>query len=93
MGRTFEQVPNKKLNTKSSTEAEIGGVSDYLSNIIWARVLLEDQGFTIEENILFQDIQSTIKMEEKGKVSSGQKNKHMENIYFWIKGRLQYEGA
>ena len=92
MVRTFEQVPKKKLNTKSSTKAKIVGVSDSIPNVIWARVFLEAQGFTIEENILFQDNQSAIKIEENGKSSSGQKTKHMDNRYFWIKDRLQYEG-
>ena len=37
-----------QLNSSYSTEAEIIGVSDYLLNVIWARMLLEDQGFTTE---------------------------------------------
>ena len=53
---------------------------------------MEAQGFTIEEKILFQDNQSEIEIEDNGKASSGQKIKHMDNRYFWIKDRLQYEG-
>jgi hypothetical protein len=34
----------QKLNTKSSTEAEVVGSSDYLPNIIWARMILAKQG-------------------------------------------------
>ena len=60
--RNFEQVPKKKLNTKSSTESEIVGVSNYLPNFIWAKMFLDDQGFIIEENILFQDNQIPIKI-------------------------------
>jgi hypothetical protein len=32
---------NQKLNTKSSTEAELVGASDYLPYLIWAKKLLE----------------------------------------------------
>ena len=79
------------MNTKSSTEAEIVGVSNYLLNVIWKRMFFGAQGFTIKENILFQDNQSAIKIEENGKSSSGQKAKHVDNRYFWIKDRLQSE--
>ena len=47
MGRTFEQE-EKKLNAKSSTEAEIVGVRNYLPSVIRERMLLEAQEFTIK---------------------------------------------
>ena len=47
--------------------------------------------FTIKKNVLYQDNESAIKIEDNGKTSSGQKTKHMDNKYFWIKDRLQYE--
>ena len=62
-GILLSKRQKKKLNTKSSTEAKIIEVSNYLPNFIWARMFLEAQGFTIEENIIFQDIQSAIKIE------------------------------
>jgi hypothetical protein len=82
----------QKLNTKSSTEGEIVGVSDYMPNMIWARMFLEAQGFDMEESVLYQDNQSVIKIEKNGKQSSGPRTKHMDNRYFWIKDRLQSEG-
>ena len=90
-GVLLSKSQKQKLNTKSSTEGEIVGVSDYLPNIIWARMFLGEQGFEITENILYQDNQSAIKIEENGKRSSGQKTKHMDNRYFWIKDRLNSE--
>ena len=80
------------MNKTSSTEAKIVGVIDYLQNIIWARIFLEAQVFIIDENILFQDNQSAIKIEDKRKGYSGQKTKHMDNRYFWIKDMLQSQG-
>jgi hypothetical protein len=91
-GVLLSKCQKQKLNTKSSTESEIVGVSDYLPNVIWARMFLEGQGFSIKENILYQDNQSSIKIEKNGKKSSGQKTKHMDNRYFWIKDRLESEG-
>ena len=55
-------------------------------------MFLEAQGFLIEENITYQDNQSSMKILKNGKRSSGQKTKHMDNRYFWIKDRLESEG-
>ncbi len=40
----------QKLNTKSSTEAELVGASDFLPNSLWVRMFLVGQGYKIEEN-------------------------------------------
>ena len=90
-GVLLTKCQKQKLNTKSSTEGEIVGVSDYLPNIIWARMFLEAQGYTLKENILHQDNMSAIQIERNGKRSSGKQTKHMDNRYFWIKDRLESE--
>jgi len=92
IGAMSTKCQKQKLNVKSSTEGEIVGVSDYLPNMIWVRMFLEAQGYTLDENILFQDNQSAMKIELNGRKSSGKKTKHMDNRYFWIKDRLQSEG-
>ena len=56
----------QKINTKSSTEAEVVGSSDYLSNTIWVRVFLAEQGYKLTENIFYQDNQSAIRLEKNG---------------------------
>ena len=60
---------NQKLNTKSSTEAELVGASDYLPNALWVKMFLEAQGYKIEHNFLEQDNESAIKLETNGKRS------------------------
>ena len=82
-GVLLSKSQKQKLSTKSSTKGEKVGVSDYLPNVIWARMFLNEQGFEIEENILYQDNQSAIKIEENGKRSSEQKNKHMDISFFY----------
>ena len=52
-GILLSKFQKQKLKTESSTEAEIVGVRNYLSNVIWARMYLEAQGIVIEENIIF----------------------------------------
>jgi hypothetical protein len=43
----------QKINTKSSTEAEIVGVDDLLAYIFWARYFLQGQGYKMEPSILY----------------------------------------
>jgi hypothetical protein len=90
-GVLLTKCQKQKLNTKSSTEGEIVGVSDYLPNMIWARMFLEAQGTILKENILYQDNQSAIKIEKNGKASGGQRTKHMDARYFFIKDRIESE--
>jgi len=90
-GVLLTMCQKQKLNVKSSTEGETVGASDYLPNMIWARMFLEEQGFSLEENILYQDNQSAMKLELNGRMSCGKKTKHMDNRYFWIKDRVKTE--
>jgi hypothetical protein len=82
----------QKLNTKSSTEAELVGASDYLPNTIWVKLFLEAQGYTIAENFLEQDNESAIKLEKNGRLSAGQRSRHIDIRFFWIKDRVLSDG-
>jgi hypothetical protein len=44
-----------KINTKSSTEAELVGVYDSLGYILWARYFMVEQGYNMEPSLLYQD--------------------------------------
>ena len=81
----------QKINTKSSTEAEVVGASDYLPNMLWAKNFLEAQSLSLEHNrIVFnQDNESAIKLESNGRASAGQQSKHIDNRYFWITDRIK----
>jgi hypothetical protein len=81
----------QKLNTKSSTEAELVGASDYLPNTIWVKNFMQAQGYDITENIFEQDNESAIKLEKNGRMSAGPKSRHIDIRFFWIKDRVQKE--
>ena len=82
----------QKLNTKSSTEAEFVGASDYLPNTLWVKMFLEAQGYKIQESFFEQDNESAIKLEKNGRISAGPKSRHINIRYFWIKDRSVDEG-
>ena len=54
----------QKLHTKSSTEAELVGTSDYLAWTLWAKRFLEEQGFICHEIFFYQDNESAIKLKK-----------------------------
>ena len=87
IGGLVQKSTKHKLNTKSSTEAELVGASDYLPNVIWVKMFMEAQGYMIEESILEQDNESAIKLERNGRSSAGPKSRHVNIRYFWIKDR------
>ena len=79
----------QKLNTKSSTEAEVVGASDYLPNTLWIQMFLAAQGYELESNFFEQDNESAMKLEKNGRMSAGQKSRHIDIRYFWIKDRTE----
>ena len=81
----------QQLNTKSSTEAELVGVSDYLPNILWVKMFLESQGYDLGENYLEQDNESAIKLETNGRMSAGPQSRHINIRHFWIKDHMEQE--
>jgi hypothetical protein len=50
-GTIMSKSSKQKLNTKSSTKAELVGASDYLPYAIWAKKFLDHQGYTMRENL------------------------------------------
>ena len=76
----------QKLNTKSSTEAKLVGVSEYLPYHIWLVNFLQHQGYNIKNKILYQDNQSAIKMEKNGRNSCTGNSRHID-VSFFYKGQ------
>jgi hypothetical protein len=74
----------QKVNTRSSTEAELVGVDDCIGPIIWTRRFLEHQGYDVKDNVLLQDNQSAIRLEENGRASAGKRSRHMNIRYFFV---------
>ena len=69
-GSIYSLSTKQKINTRSSTKAELVWVNDAMSLIIWTRNFLEDQGFSIKDNVVFQDNESTMLLEHNGRASS-----------------------
>ena len=79
----------QKLNTKSSTEAELIGADNAMPQMLWTRYFLEEQGYEINNNILYQDNMSTILLENNRKKSITKTTKHINVRYYFIKDRVE----
>ena len=88
-GTLSNKSSTQKLNTKSSTEAELVGLSEYLPYDIWMKNFLESQGYEVKENIIYQDNQSAMKMEKNGRNSCTGNSRHVSIRYFFVKDRVE----
>ena len=82
----------QRINTGSSTEGEVVGVSDYAPNTIWLLKFLSAQGHNPKMSILHQDNESAIKLLKHGKKSSSRRTRHIDIRLFNIKDKLSEEG-
>jgi hypothetical protein len=88
-GTPMSMSRKQKLNTRSSTEAELVGPDDLSTLILWTRLFMEAQGYEIEKNILYQDNKSTILLEENGKKSSSKRTRALNIRYFFLTDQIQ----
>ena len=58
-GCFYSSSKKQKVNSRSSTEAELVGVNDMIPMVLWTRLFLQGQGFEINRNIVYQDNTST----------------------------------
>jgi hypothetical protein len=89
IGSIYSMSRKQKLNTTSSTEAEIVGVHDAMSQIIWFRHFIIAQEVKIYRNILFQDNRSAILLHRNGTNSSSRNTRHINIRYFFLKDRIK----
>jgi len=74
----------QKLNTRSSTEAELVGADDTIAQAMWTKQFLEEQGYTCNTT-MYQDNTSAMLLEKKGTESSSKRTRHINIRYYYIK--------
>ena len=87
-GAVYSSSTKQKLNTKSSTEAELVGLDDVMPQILWTRYFLIAQGFVVTDNIIYRDNQSSMRLEKNGRGSSGKRTRHINIRYFFVTDRI-----
>ena len=79
----------QKINTPSSTEAELVVINDAMALVLWCRLFIMGQGFKIQDNIMYQDNPSTMLLGNNGQHSSGKKTRHIEIRYYFITDQIE----
>ena len=74
----------QKLNTTSSTWAELVGVSDYLPNILWLINFMIHQGYPPKHVDLAQDNESALRLCQNGRALAGRRSRHIDIRHFFI---------
>lgn len=69
-GATYSRSYKQKLNTKSSTEAELVAVNDAMGKILWTHHFLAEHWHYVPTTTIYQDNKSTILLAENGRSSS-----------------------
>lgn len=79
----------QRLNVKSSTKAEVIGMSEYVTYAIWQRNFLETQGYKIKRSVVYQDNMNAIRMEKNGSNSCTGNSRHIHIRYFFVVDRVE----
>jgi len=87
-GSIFSSSKKQKINTRSSTEAELVAVDDMMTQVLWSKLFLEEQGFQIHPVNVLQDSTSATLLEENGKMSSSKRTKHIQVRYYFITDQI-----
>jgi hypothetical protein len=88
-GSVYSTSTRQKINTKSSTEAELVAVNDIMPMVLWTRYFLKAQGYEVNDSKIYQDNMSSILLEKNGRASSGKQTRHINIRYFFIADRVK----
>ena len=64
-------------------------VNDAVTMILWTKLFLEEQGYYIEKNILYQDNKSAILLETNGRKSAGKRSRALNVRYFVVTDQIE----
>jgi hypothetical protein len=79
----------QKVMSRSSTEAELVGLDDVISKVLWSKLFIEAQGHQVRTTIIYRDNTSSMKLEENGKASAGKRTRHFNIKHFYITDLIQ----
>jgi hypothetical protein len=98
-GALMSMSLKQKINTKSSTEAELVGVDDAMNFVEWIQLFVEQQIKSINDDsilkkigcdvVIQQDNTSTIQLENNGQASSTKRTRHINIRYFYITSKIK----
>ena len=91
-GAVSSYLRNHKLNTNISTESQLVWVDDVLPKVSWSLYFIKSQGYTVNQNILYQDNMATMRLEVNGGFSSPKRTKHIKAKLLFIRYKIEDGG-
>jgi hypothetical protein len=101
-GALMSMSLKQKINTKSSTEAELVGVDGAMNFIEWIQLFVEQQIKSLNDDsmlkkigsdvIVQQDNTSAIQLENNGQASSTKRTRHINIQYFYVTSKRSRKG-
>ena len=82
-GPVIDTSHKQKINTRSSTEAELVGADDVVIRMQWAQLFISAQGYNCN-TVIHQDNEAAMRLELNGKRSSSKRTRHLNIRYFYI---------
>jgi Reverse transcriptase (RNA-dependent DNA polymerase) len=86
-GPIFAKSAKQKIVTKSSTEAELVGLSDTASQAIHLRHLIIAQGYDLGPAVVYQDNMSCMALIKRGGPGS-ERSRHINIRHFWLSEKV-----
>jgi hypothetical protein len=86
-GPVFSKSGKQKIVTKSSTEAELVGLSDTASQAIHLQNFVEAQGYDIGPVVIYQDNKSCMALMKRGTPGS-ERSRHINIRHFWLSEKV-----
>ena len=87
-GGIYGTSTHQKLNTRSSTKAELVAVDDCMSQVLWTCYFLDAQGYNINDCVSYQDNKSAMLLEQNGRASSSKRTRHINIRYYFVTDRI-----
>ena len=89
VGTVYGASQKQKINTSSSTEAELVGVADAMPKMIWCKYFMQEQGYIVSDVYVYQDNESAILLETNGMRSVGKGSRHINIKYFFVTDKVK----
>jgi hypothetical protein len=89
-GPLFAKSSKQKIVTKSSTEAELVGLSDTASQAIHLRNFIIAQGYETGPAVIYQDNMSCMALIKRGGPGS-ERSRHINIRHFWLSEKVAQE--
>ena len=81
-------IPEAFPRTKISTESELISADEILVKVLWSLYFIQAQGYSVDQNIMYQDNMATMRLEINGILFSSKRTKHIKSQYFFIKDKV-----